>query len=156
MTSQHEIHIALVLQYHYVALEHVDPPNEVQMGDDENPGNNEQCDKSIESLEALTDEQVEDCDQHTINISGGCTASMLANENPESIVSIAPCEGRKPISIFSDEHFEVMCNPTQFPYGKGGFNKKVHKKLTQRMYFNQRLLDVDGRFARDLDYLFAA
>ena len=28
--------------------------------------------------------------------------------------------------------------------------------LTDRKYFNQRLLDVDGRFARDLDYLFVA
>lgn len=27
-TSQHEIHIALVLQYHYVALEHLQQPNE--------------------------------------------------------------------------------------------------------------------------------
>ena len=28
------------------------------------------------------------------------------------------------------------------------------KKLTYRKHFNQRLLDVDGRIARDLDYLF--
>ena len=30
------------------------------------------------------------------------------------------------------------------------------KKLTYRKNFNQRLLDVDGRIARDLDYLFVA
>ena len=126
------------------------------MGDEENPGEKKQSDESLESPEALTDEQIESGDQHTINISGGSTPSMLANENPESIVNVAPCEGRKPISIFSDKAFEVMCNPTKFPYGKGGFNKKFHKRLTHRMYFNQRLLDVAGRFARDLDYLFAA
>ena len=28
--------------------------------------------------------------------------------------------------------------------------------LTFRKYYNQRLLNVDGRFARDLDYLFVA
>ena len=148
-SSQHEIDIALVLQYHYVALKRVDPPNEVQMGDEENPGEKKQSD---ESPEALTDEQIESGDQHTINISGGSTPSMLANENPESIVNVAPCEGRKPISIFSDKAFD----PKKFPYGKGGFNNKFHKRLTHRMYFNQHLLDVDGRFVRDLDYLFAA
>ena len=31
-----------------------------------------------------------------------------------------------------------------------------HHKLTYRKYFNQRLLDVDGRFAHDIDYLFVA
>ena len=30
------------------------------------------------------------------------------------------------------------------------------KRLTCRKYFDQRLSDVDGRFARDLDYLFVA
>ena len=35
-------------------------------------------------------------------------------------------------------------------------NSDRPRKLTYRKYFNQRLLDVDGRFARDLDYLFVA
>ena len=30
------------------------------------------------------------------------------------------------------------------------------KGITPRKYFNQRILDVDGRFARDVEYLFAA
>ena len=29
-------------------------------------------------------------------------------------------------------------------------------KSTYRKYFNARLLDIDGRFAKDLDYLFLA
>ena len=36
-------------------------------------------------------------------ITGGCTASMLANENPESIVNVAPCEGSQ-IDVFSLVH----------------------------------------------------
>ena len=36
------------------------------------------------------------------------------------------------------------------------YQREGPKKLTYRKYFNQRLLDVDGRFARDLDYLFVA
>ena len=36
------------------------------------------------------------------------------------------------------------------------FNTPRPKKLTTRKYFNQRLLDKDGRFAHDLDSIFTA
>ena len=71
-------------------------------------------------------------------------------------MNIAPREGQKPIAILTDPKFEEMANPTKFPYGVGGFNTPRPKKLTIRKYFNQRLLDHDGRFARDLDYIFTA
>ena len=45
-------------------------------------------------------------------------------------------------------------NPVQ--YGTGTFSCDGPRKLTYRKYFNQRLMDVDGRFSRDLDYLFVA
>ena len=48
-----------------------------------------------------------------------------------------------------------MSNPDKFCYTRT-FNSDRPRKLTYRKYFNQRLLDVDGRFARDLDYLFVA
>ena len=80
-------------------------------------------------------------------------------ENPEAdaqIYSLAPAEGQKPILIMTDTHFEEMCNPDKFCFGNGGFNTERPRKLTYRKYFSQRLLDVDGRFARDMDYLFVA
>ena len=46
--------------------------------------------------------------------------------------------------------------PDKFPFGNGTFSSERRKKITYRKYFNQRPLDVDGRFARDLDYLFVA
>ena len=49
-----------------------------------------------------------------------------------------------------------MCNPDKFCYGKGCFGEVRPRKLTYRKYSNARLLDVDGRFAKDLDYLFVA
>ena len=79
---------------------------------------------------------------------------MLTLENPEQIVSVAPAEGQKPLFIMSDPQFELLCNPDKFCYGNGGFSKERSRKLTYRKYFNARLLDIDGRFARDLDYLF--
>ena len=43
-----------------------------------------------------------------------------------------------------------MCNPTKYPCGNFGLLVNREKRLTVRKFFNQRLLDVDGRFARDL------
>ena len=47
-----------------------------------------------------------------------------------------------------------MSHPDKFLYGTGAFSSEQPRKHTYRKYFN--LLDVDGRFARDLDYLFVA
>ncbi len=49
-----------------------------------------------------------------------------------------------------------MCNPTKYPFGKFGLMANREKKLTVRKYFNQRLLDADGRFAKDVEYLLTA
>ncbi len=95
-------------------------------------------------------------DEHRLEITGGTHASILSLENPEQIVSIAPAEGQKPLFIMSDPQFELMCNHDKFCFATGGFSKQRPRKLTYRKYFNARLLDIDGRFSRDLDYLFVA
>ena len=54
-----------------------------------------------------------------------------------------------------DNDFEVLAFPDLFPYGSGGYhsaNRKV--KLPIRKYFQQQLLNVDGRFAQNIEYLF--
>ena len=56
----------------------------------------------------------------------------------------------------SDSNFETMSNPDKFPISDGCFAAERPRNLTYRKYFNQRLLDVDGRFAKDIDYLFVA
>ena len=56
----------------------------------------------------------------------------------------------------TDEHFEEMANPDKLCFGTGGSSTERPRKITYRKYFNQHLLDVDGRFARDMDYLFVA
>ena len=62
-----------------------------------------------------------------------------------------------PLPIHTDANFELMCNPDKFCYGSGGYNSPHQRKVTYyRKYFNQCLLDIDGRFAKDLDYLFIA
>ncbi len=69
---------------------------------------------------------------------------------------VAPAEGQRPLSIMTDPNFETMSNPEKFPNSSGCFATERPNKITYRKYFNQRLLDVDGRFAKDTDYLFVA
>ena len=71
----------------------------------------------------------------------------------DNVFSVAPAEGHRPIGILNDQHFEEICNPTKYPTGKFLLMTKREVKLTVHKYFNQRLLDADGRFARDIEYL---
>ena len=134
------IHFGLLEQLHYVGLDKV-------------------CEQSFDESDLIDNENVHEGDQHTRQITGAPLESCMSLENPESdsrIYSVAPAEGQKPVMFMTDEHFEAMCNPCNFPYGNGTFSTDRERKLTYHKYFNQRLLDVDGRFARDLDYLFVA
>ena len=49
-----------------------------------------------------------------------------------------------------------MAHPDKFPEGKGALSASRPKAITLSKYFNQRLLNCDGRFAKDIDYLLAA
>ena len=49
-----------------------------------------------------------------------------------------------------------MFNPTKYRYGKGSLKTSRDAKLTMRRYFNQRLLDIDGRFGKDIECLLMA
>ena len=90
--------------------------------------------------DAQDDAVIEEGDEHRIQISGAPMASMMCVE----IICVAPAEGEK---IMTDSNFEMM------PYGVGTYSNEQPRKLTYRKYW---LLDVDGRFSRDLDYLFVA
>ena len=141
-TSHGNIYIGLVEQFHYVGLDKV--------------SSNSECDQYEEVLDDAT---IEEGDAHTRQITCCPQESMLSAENPEAdaqTYSVAPAEGQKPISIMTDSKFEEMANPDKFCFGEGGYNTERPRKITYRKYFNQRLLDVDGRFARDMDYLFVA
>lgn len=84
---------------------------------------------------------------------------MCEEQDAESYTySLAPAEGERPtcINIMTDPTFGLMCNLDKFLFGNGGFNVVRSMKITDKKYFQQHLLDVDGRFLRDLDYLFAA
>ena len=147
--GQNEVNIGLVMQHHFVALVQQTTDTEIASVN----VSNDSCSQQIESnsKSAVCDDDsalhaavIEEGDEHTRNITGGPSASVMSVENPEAVVCVAPCEGEKPMSIHTDKHFELMCNPDKFCYWEGGFNTDRPRKLTCRKYFNQRLLDIDG------------
>ena len=154
--STNELFVGLIMQYHYVGLDKMPEPAlpiadkpVLQPEQPEQPN----CENELD------DATIAEGDEHRIQISGAPQASMMCVENPESFthtMCVAPAEGERPLNIMTDLNFEAMSNPDKFPYSTGTFSTDRPRKLTYRKYFNQRLLDVDGRFARDLDYLFVA
>ena len=157
--AQNELYVGLILQYHYVSLDKIamteDPVSTSNVAQTSTPESTQNASTHL-TTDTIDDAVFEEGDEHTRQITGGPQASMMSVENPEATVSVAPAEGQKPLLIMTDPHFEAMFNPDKFCYGNGAFSTDRPRKLTYRKYFNQRLLDVDGRFARDLDYLFVA
>ena len=74
----------------------------------------------------------------------------------EGIYNIAPAEGNKPVNFFRTPKLESMAFPVQFPTSVNTFDDARPIKLTPCSYFKSRLMCVDGRFARDTQYLFFA
>ena len=69
----------------------------------------------------------------------------------------APGENNIPKYILLDEQFEELAFPDLFPYGSGGYYSKERQcRLPIRKYFQQRLLNVDGHFAKNIEYIFCA
>ena len=160
-----EMCVGLIKQYHYVGLDKMCDSSVEETSQNAQTISAENVQSTVANTDtetaddALDDAVIEEGDEHRIQISGAPMASMMCVENPESfreIICVAPAEGEKPLNIMTDSNFEAMSNPDKFPYGVGTYSSERPRKLTYRKYFNQRLLDVDGRFSRDLDYLFVA
>ena len=160
-SCEYTVNVGLMMEQHYVGLDVCETIFDADTCDSsvtDNAKPNVSDDTSNEP--GLDDDAIADGDEHTRQITGGPQAcSILTIENPElegQEYSLAPAEGQKPLNIMMDENFELMCNPDKFPFGTGGFHSPRPYKLTYRKYFQQRVLDIDRRFARDLDYMFAA
>ena len=91
-------------------------------------------------------------------LTGDPLPSVLQFDHLENqIYQCAPGKNNIPKYILLDNDFEGLAFPDLFPYGSGGYhsaNRKV--KLPIRKYFQQRLLNVDGRFAQIIEYHFCA
>ena len=101
-------------------------------------------------------------DQAAINkrqdTTGDDLPSVLQIDNLEKeIYQCAPGENDAPKDMLLDDNFEVLTFPDLFPHGKGGYiSTERSMKLGIRKYFQQRLLNCNGRFAKNMEYIFCA
>ena len=103
----------------------------------------------------------EDCvaAEKALLTTGKPTPNMLQFEQLENeIYTCALGEDNIPQYILLDDKFEVLGYPDMFPYGKGGYMTSGERttKLSLQKYYQQRLLNVDGCFANNIEYLFCA
>ena len=156
-TSIGVIHLGLIGQFHYQALVKFEEPCTTTTS------TLSECQVPASPEEEYDQEFVEDQEalKHQAQLRRLPYDSCLLREDTvdattDNVFAIAPGEGHKPISILQDKHFEEISNPTKYPTGKFGLITERKIMLTVRKYFNQRLLDADGRFARDIEYLLTA
>ena len=119
---------------------------------------------NVETIDTESDdEDTELCEEQVAvncrqELTGDPLPSVVQFENLENqIYQCAPGENNIPKYILLDNDFEVLAFPDLFPYGGGGYhsaNRKV--KLPIKKYFQQCLINVDGRFAQNIEYLFCA
>ena len=57
--------------------------------------------------------------------------------------------------MLMDSEFAVLAFPDLFPYGVGGYSTSGHRqtKLSMHKYFQQCLLNVDGLFTNNIEYV---
>ena len=108
-----------------------------------------------ETLE-LEEDQKES--EHRAATHGDPLPSMMQlNHLEEEIYQCAPGENNVPRYMLMDKDFEALAFPDCFPYGSHTYARHTRAvRLSWRQYFQQRLMNVDGRFAKNMEYLFCA
>ncbi len=110
--------------------------------------------------EDIIDESLYDQQQHGMLLHTCLQPVDVAQEvfdqyfNDVFSVALALSEGNNPVRVLQDETNEEKCFPMLFPSGRGTYHEPRSERLTMSKYFNAQSLDADGRFARNLDYIF--
>ena len=74
----------------------------------------------------------------------------------DGVLNLAPGEGNSPVKLLSDHENEGKCFPVLFPQGSNTYHQRRPYRLTLARYFINRILHVDGRFAKHVEYIFFA
>ncbi|XP_071953105.1 uncharacterized protein [Antedon mediterranea] len=168
---KHSFHVGLIGQSHYVVFEpyaqenndnDVELPESVWQNYDDDvdqllavheineEGNNDSDENDAEDADAF---------EAASKIRGLPYETSMVKENADlknKLISVAPAESEKPQPILCDPNFEELSNPDKYPDGKNALTAERPIEIAPRKYFNQRLLDVDGRFAKSIEYLLSA
>ena len=77
------------------------------------------------------------------------------NHNSDSSLSLAG-EGKIPSNLMRQTNWDAMAFSRHHPTGKWGLHHERTHKLSNQLYFQQRIMNRDNRFSRDISYIFAA
>ncbi|XP_029923306.1 uncharacterized protein LOC115370422 isoform X2 [Myripristis murdjan] len=119
----------------------------------------EMCDLA-ESADIGQDELLHDRQQHCM-FQDTCLMPVDIGQEAldqyfKDILNIAPAEGNSPVRMLSDHTNEAKCFPVLFPVGDKTFHDGRSHHLTLSRYLNNRIMHADGRFARNVEYIFFA
>lgn len=81
-------------------------------------------------------------------------AQEILDQHFDSVLSVAPAEGNSPVHSLVDKSNEAKCFPSLYPTGGPVYHDERPVRITRSSYFKNRILNADGRFARNTDYLF--
>ena len=106
--------------------------------------------------EQILEETENPLDEFRVASNETALISNIPTSFENETLTIAPCEGKKPISLLMDKHCEELAHPYLLPTGKFGYKVERKVSLSPSKYFNQRLLNYKQKFASDADYIFFA
>ena len=114
-----------------------------------------QCDSDNEDKDLAEDQAALGWRQE---LTGDALPTVIQLENLEDhVFQCAPGEHIIPKYTLLDTDFEVLAFPDLFPYGYGGYySEGGPKNLAIHKYFKQCLLNVDVRFAQNIEYLLSS
>ncbi|XP_065109326.2 uncharacterized protein [Paramisgurnus dabryanus] len=82
--------------------------------------------------------------------------SEVIDQHFHDVLNVAPAEGNSPVRLLSDKTNESKCFPVLYPTGGPTFHDARPEKITLTRYLNARILNADGRFAQNTDFIFYA
>ena len=107
-SSQGDVNLGFIMQYHYVGLDRMTTPNEASLveiaftsNETHNVDNIPEGSHSDNTDGPLDDATIEEGDEHTRQITGGPQSSMMSIENPETfgeVVSISTSRRSKTVA----------------------------------------------------------
>ena len=97
-----------------------------------------------------------DYNEYSTLVNGHPDIFLDSEGNQVANLDFAPGEGKKPVNFLDQKDFDVKSWPTLLPDGKFGLSHERKVKLTKQNYFQQRLLNVDDRFAATPNFTFTA
>nr|XP_054593339.1 uncharacterized protein LOC129160189 [Nothobranchius furzeri] len=126
----------------------------------EHPGKGNGSGTEVESEDLVSDDHFNDRQQHGMFLDTCMQPVDIAQEildnHFDSVLSVAPAEGNTPVRLLTDTSNEAKCFPVLFPNGTGTFHDAREQRITLSKYLNTRILNADGRFGKNLDYIFYA